>query len=156
MEHYELLYIIKESYPDNEIPSVHERVRALIQKVGGALTKEEPLGRKRLAYPIKRQQHGFYYLTELNIEEKETPTLDRQLRLHEDILRHILLRKKVKTEEALEKERKLQERISRRRSEERRLAEGATTEKPIETAIPVTAEELDKKLEEILEKPDSV
>ena len=131
-------------------------MRAVIEKAGGEITKEEPLGRKRLAYPIKRNAHGFYYLLEVNVEKKNTPTLDRQLLQHEDLLRHVLLKKKVKSAEMLEKERKLQERISRRRTEERRLQETAVAEKPREAVAPVSAEELDKKLEEILEKPSQM
>lgn len=58
----------------------------------GKVTKEDLWGNKDLAYPIKRQTKGYYVHYEISADPKNAKTLDKSLRLEEDVLRYLLVR----------------------------------------------------------------
>lgn len=69
-----------------------ERVTRWITAAGGEVLETSPWGRRRLAYPIQKQVEGFYVLQRLRIPPNAVSDLDRNLRLSEDILRHLIVR----------------------------------------------------------------
>jgi small subunit ribosomal protein S6 len=52
----------------------------------------EPWGRRRLAYPIGAFRDGFYIVTRFKMPPEESDTLERNLRLNESVLRHLVVR----------------------------------------------------------------
>jgi small subunit ribosomal protein S6 len=52
----------------------------------------EPWGRRRLAYSIKGFRDGLYVLTRFKMPPTEADALDRNLRLTESVIRHLLIR----------------------------------------------------------------
>ncbi|OGZ34726.1 MAG: 30S ribosomal protein S6 [Candidatus Portnoybacteria bacterium RBG_19FT_COMBO_36_7] len=140
---YELTYIIISNFPDQEVIAQTDKVRSFINDLGGEI-KNEKLGEKRrLAYPIKKQGYGFYVTVEFNIDPEKVIELDKKIRLQSNILRHLLINK----DEIKETPR----RISIPRPPKEKIGIGARpeSETPEEK---VKIEELDKKLEEILEE----
>lgn len=57
------------------------------------ITKEDDWGQKALAYPIKKEDAGYYYMLQLEGENLPSDMEQRVLR-HENIIRHLLLRTK--------------------------------------------------------------
>lgn len=55
---------------------------------------DEEWGQKPLAYKIKQELAGFYHIMHLESEKGLNSDLDKRLRADENILRHLLLRKK--------------------------------------------------------------
>lgn len=94
MNHYELLAIVSGRYADTEIESAFEKVEELLKKTSAQLHYRQNLDRKRLAYPIKGQVYGYYFLVEFDAEASQLKKIDRELGLSQDILRHSILRKK--------------------------------------------------------------
>jgi small subunit ribosomal protein S6 len=91
MSEYELLYIIDGSKTEDESNKVTDAVNGALQKAGAKVDSEDPWGRKRLAYEINKQDHGWYVITRLSIEPAKVRELDRVLRLNQDLLRTVLL-----------------------------------------------------------------
>ena len=60
---------------------------------GGKVIKEDLWGERDLVYPIKKQTKGFYAHFEIEAEGKNAKGLDKQLKLEEDILRYLLIRR---------------------------------------------------------------
>lgn len=58
----------------------------------GKVKKEELWGLRDLAYPIKRNQKGFYAHFEIEADPKNAKGLDKILKVEEDILRYLLVR----------------------------------------------------------------
>jgi len=88
---YEMFYIIPSRYSDAEIEGIQTKVNGLAEKVGAKIIKEENLGRIRLAYPIKQTNHGIYILAYFEAETSVVAELEKQLRLAEEILRHMIV-----------------------------------------------------------------
>lgn len=97
---YELLYLIPAPLTEKDLPNVSKKVKEIIEKLGGKINKEENLGNKKLAYPIKQIYRGFYLLLNFEIGPEKLKELDQKLKLISEILRHLITKaikeKKVK------------------------------------------------------------
>ncbi len=92
MYKYELATIIAcESLSEEETQTVIGRIRELISDCHGRIIKEDLWGQKELTYPIKKQNHGFYMITQVNFEPTEVPAFEAKLRLLEGCLRYLLI-----------------------------------------------------------------
>ena len=58
----------------------------------GKVSKEDLWGNKDLAYPIKRQTKGYVAHFEISTDPKNAKTIDKTLKVEEDILRYLLVR----------------------------------------------------------------
>jgi len=65
MKHYELFYLVSGSVPETELEPLKKEVSSWISKEEGKVTKEESWGRKKLAYPINKENHGFYFFARI-------------------------------------------------------------------------------------------
>ena len=102
--HYELLYIISNKYSEDELKPIIQKVGRIIKDNGGNITKTEEWGKKRLAYPIKHFNYGYYNLVEFDIKGDKTGKINRTLQMAREILRHQTVVKKVKTPAEIKKE----------------------------------------------------
>ncbi|PIS05194.1 MAG: 30S ribosomal protein S6 [Candidatus Buchananbacteria bacterium CG10_big_fil_rev_8_21_14_0_10_42_9] len=92
--HYELLYIIPGTFAENEIDPVRSKVSDLV-KQSGKVTAETALGKKKLAYPIKHMAQGYYEIVEFDAEPTDMKKLDTNLKLYNDVLRHLIVKKEI-------------------------------------------------------------
>ncbi|MHB8086568.1 MAG: 30S ribosomal protein S6, partial [Dehalococcoidia bacterium] len=53
-----------------------------------------PWGKRRLAYPIKKQSEGNYVLEKVQIKQTALKELDASLKLTDDVLRYLFIREK--------------------------------------------------------------
>ena len=92
MRSYELVFIVNPELDEDDLTAVRERVEGLIERSSGKVTKVEPWGLRRLAYPLQKQWEGQYVLMQLDIEAQGVAELERDLGLVEPILRHLIVR----------------------------------------------------------------
>ncbi|MGQ9677549.1 MAG: 30S ribosomal protein S6 [Chloroflexota bacterium] len=92
MRDYELMFIISPRVSEEETGGVIDRVHQYIANAKGEVAKTEPLGLRRLAYPIRDFREGFYVVVHFRMDPKATTELERNLKLTEDIIRHLLVR----------------------------------------------------------------
>ncbi len=157
MKQYELLYIIASKFTDAEVEALMDKVSAMIAKHSATILRNENIGKLRLAFPIKGQRNGSYILVHFDVEPTETAELDRELRLSDDILRHMLIERTPGADvrryvlEAYQSP--LTEEGHRRRDEKPRTPSmRPSSSSAAAVVVPeMSMEELDKKLDEILE-----
>ena len=88
---YEVMFIV--SVADEEvIRSAVEVVKATIAKIGGTIDKEDEWGKRQLAYEVKHQREGYYVVIDFTAEPSEIKELDRVIKIHEEIIRHIIVK----------------------------------------------------------------
>lgn len=90
---YELVVIVSPKVQDDAVPQVAERVTKFITDLGGQVESQNIWGRRRLAYPIARFIEGNYLLTHLQIEPSASASLESNLKLNEEVIRHLLVRR---------------------------------------------------------------
>lgn len=153
--HYEIMYIVPLKATGDEPGAVQDKVRATLTAAGAKITHEDSLGKRKLAYPINHVRHGHYVVLECDLPTDKVKQINDWFRLSPDVLRAMIVDKKVKSPEQLERERALQAKLARLHAK----AEEATKVAALAPAAPaaeeqpkVNLEELDKKLEQILEE----
>ena len=95
---YEVMYIVRPLLEEEQVAALVTRVEETIAKLGGAETRSDKLGRKRLAYEIKHQREGsrdtykegYYVLTEFKSEPTAVKEIDRAFKLDDDVVRHMI------------------------------------------------------------------
>jgi len=90
---YEILYIIPSRFSETEIDGVVKQVEEVLQKHEAKLEKTENLGKIKLAYPIKKERYGTYILAYATMEPDAILKIDTDLRLKDEVLRHILVKR---------------------------------------------------------------
>ena len=88
---YELMYIVRPTVGDEQFPATTERVDALVTGLGGEVREKQPWGKRRLAYPIEKHEDGYYVVAKLRLDPGRTTALEEQLRIADDVIRHILI-----------------------------------------------------------------
>jgi small subunit ribosomal protein S6 len=89
---YELIFIVHPELDADDLTAVLERVTGLIERNSGKVSRVEPWGLRRLAYPIEKQWEGQYVLMELELEPQGMAGLERDLGLVEPLMRHLIVR----------------------------------------------------------------
>ena len=72
---------------------VTKKVQAVITDNKGSVKNVNFWGKKRLAYEIDTYNDGFYVLITFKDDKKAVRELDRVLKITEDIIRHMIIRK---------------------------------------------------------------
>ena len=91
MREYELLLIIDPNLDDTETESLIERVKSNIESNGGEALKVDPWGKKPLAFPIKKNNDGYFVLFIFRSEPAFIPQLSASFRVIESIIRHMVV-----------------------------------------------------------------
>jgi small subunit ribosomal protein S6 len=92
MREYELMYIVRPTVSEEQFPSITERVGTMIGNLGGEVAEVNPWGKRRLAYPIENHEDGYYVVSKIKMEPGRTRELEQQLRIYDEVIRHILVR----------------------------------------------------------------
>ncbi|MFK5583161.1 MULTISPECIES: 30S ribosomal protein S6 [unclassified Serinicoccus] len=95
MRQYELMIILDPETDERTLQPTLEKMLAVVGKDGGTVDNLDLVGRRRLAYEIKKQAEGIYAVVQMTVEPATAQELDRQLGLNESVLRTKLLRRDV-------------------------------------------------------------
>ena len=85
MMKYELTFLLNE---ESEL----KNIKKLITDASGSILKEEPWGKKALAYPINKNHEAQFYNYKLELDHKTISELKRKLNFNEKLLRYLLLK----------------------------------------------------------------
>jgi len=88
---YETLFIIKAELSDEDIKKAVDGVTGIAEADGGSIISLDLWGKKRLAYPIKKQRYGFYALLRFSAAPTTPENLNRHYRFNEDILKGMVV-----------------------------------------------------------------
>ncbi|MCY4193484.1 MAG: 30S ribosomal protein S6 [bacterium] len=89
---YELMIILSAGVEEPDVGARIEQVSENIEAHGGEVKTEDRWGKRRFAYEINHQHEGYYLVLEFVTEAREMATLERLLRLADDVIRHKLIR----------------------------------------------------------------
>lgn len=89
---YELVYIIRSEADEENCEATVESVSRFITGKGGVVSEVERWGKRRLAYPIKQFGEGTYVLTRFQMQPEYNKELETNLRISEDVIRHLLVK----------------------------------------------------------------
>ena len=92
MPTYETLFITPPTLSDEEERETVALMAAIVTDAGGSFTVNDRMGRRRLAYPIKKFEDGVYtrFLYDCDIETPKE--LERRIRISDNVLRSLTVR----------------------------------------------------------------
>jgi len=86
---YETVFILHPQVDDAGIEKEIEAIQQTIAAGQGEVTGVHKWGRRKLAYPIRKVNEGFYTLIRFKGEPPLLQELDRRFKLNESVLRHL-------------------------------------------------------------------
>lgn len=162
MKHYELMSIFPGTLTEEELAPLVGSVEQTITDVGGGKIQQETLGKSRLAYPMKHIRYGYFYFFRFEAEPEQAHVLSQKMRLLNTVLRSLIQIYNPEKQAQAEEQRK-----KMAAAQLQQITQTAETEEKVETQAPaapetapektekhesVSIEEIDKKLDEILDE----
>ena len=90
MRTYEIVLIFHPDLDETALNDALEKVKGWITAAGGVIAKVDAWGKRRLAYVIRKQRDGQYFLVTAEVPPAFTAELDRNLRFHEPVIRYMI------------------------------------------------------------------
>ena len=89
---YELVYILSPEMSDEVLETRVNAITQFITGREGVVDAVDKWGKKKLAYPIKHFLEGNYVLTRFKMNPARCKELEANLRISEDVVRHLLIK----------------------------------------------------------------
>lgn len=92
MRHYEMMVILSDTLDDEGAGELVEWVQELITDGGGTVNQTDFWGRRPFAYEIDHRSSGFYAVFDLDLPPESREEVERQLKIHDDVVRFKTIR----------------------------------------------------------------
>ncbi len=92
MNTYETVVVINAHQSEDTLEGVVNKIKTIITDNKGNILDINRWGKRRLAYEIKKRQHGYYISFIFEVEQKDFPSvLKRFFKFNEEILRYLVI-----------------------------------------------------------------
>jgi small subunit ribosomal protein S6 len=89
---YEHVYLARQDVTAQQVETLTDQMKSVIQAGGGTVAKVEYWGVKSLAYRIKKNRKAHFTLMNISAPAAAVAEMERQLGLNEDVLRVLTIR----------------------------------------------------------------
>jgi small subunit ribosomal protein S6 len=89
---YEVMYIVRPDLPEEETDRVISTVESNATTAGITVKNVERMGKRRLAYKVRKFQDGLYVLLTVEGPGSALAELERRLRVTEPVIKYISVR----------------------------------------------------------------
>ena len=100
MRNYENLVIVKPTFTAEEIQSSIKAIEEVITSNGGEIAATTAMGMRKLAYPIEKNERGYYHVIYSTIAPSAITEIERRFRINEDLLRFVTIKYDTNREKA--------------------------------------------------------
>ena len=92
MNNYETLFVIKPTLTDEETVAQVAKVTAVLEKEGAEILTINNMGMRKLAYPVEKNERGFYAIIYFKAAGTVIHELERNLKINEDVIKFLTVR----------------------------------------------------------------
>lgn len=92
MRNYENLVIVKPTFTAEEIQASVKAIEEVITSNGGEIAATNAMGMRKLAYPIEKNERGYYHVIYYTIAPAAIAEIERRFRINEDLLRFVTIK----------------------------------------------------------------
>ncbi len=92
MTNYEIMFIVKTTMESDKIKGTIDAMKKIITDGKGKIVDTKDMGERKLAYPIKKELTGYYYVLKLEASKEVIAEFDRRASIDENILRHLIIK----------------------------------------------------------------
>lgn len=110
MRLYDIVVLVTPDLADDDAAKVAGEYRKILVDGGATVVKEEPWGKRRLAFPILRKREAHYTYWQVQSEPAAVAEAERRMGLSDQVLRHLAVR----VDEDLKRQAKMTERLRKK------------------------------------------
>jgi small subunit ribosomal protein S6 len=88
LREYEIVYVLAPNADNTEAERINAKVSEVVASFSGKLTKLDNWGRRKLAYPIKRNTRGIFVYAKYVAKPGVVAEIERNLRIADSVLRY--------------------------------------------------------------------
>ena len=89
---YELMFIVRPDMTDEDLDKLISTLQSVVPATGGNVVKVEKMGKRRLAYTVRRFHDGIYVLMVVEGGGPAIHELERRLRVTEPVIKFLTVR----------------------------------------------------------------
>lgn len=89
---YEIMFIVRPDVEEAELDKLIETFSGYVTTGGGTVKTTEKMGRRRLAYTVKKFNDGFYVLLIVEAPASLVSEIERRLRVSEPVIKFLTVR----------------------------------------------------------------
>jgi len=105
LRRYETIFIVRSDLPDDVLDELIERFGGIITGMKGIVVAVERWGKRKLAYPIKKEIKGYYILMDFVGDNTVVTELEKKMKFDDNILKYLSTKKAKKVDlKEIEKE----------------------------------------------------
>ncbi len=90
LQQYELLAILPGTLTEEEAKNGQQIIKDVLAQYQGVDVTEKTMGKNRLSYPMKHIRYGYFYFFTCRLDTTQVGLVDKKLRLLPNILRFVL------------------------------------------------------------------
>jgi len=88
---YECMFLLDTNKVAGDVPAAAQQLHAILERNQAEVLASRPWDERRLAYPVRGQKKGLYYLVYFRTEGKNLVNIERDFALNETILRLLVI-----------------------------------------------------------------
>jgi small subunit ribosomal protein S6 len=92
MRKYENLVIVKPTLTAEEIQASVKAIEEVITSNGGEIATTDSMGMRKLAYPIEKNERGYFHVIYYTIAPSAITEIERRFRINEELLRFVTIK----------------------------------------------------------------
>jgi small subunit ribosomal protein S6 len=110
MRLYDIVVLVTPDLADDDAAKVAGEYKKILVDGGATVVKEEPWGKRRLAFPIGRKREAHYVYWQVQAAPAAVAEAERRMGLSDQVLRHLAVR----VDEELKRSAKMAERLRKK------------------------------------------
>ena len=92
MNKYEIMFIVRADIDEKTVKDTEKAFEKILTDMKSKIVNTKDMGQRKLAYPIKDQVRGFYYIWNVEASSEAVKEFDRKAKIDNNILRHLIIR----------------------------------------------------------------
>ena len=92
MNKYEMMFIVKATMEEANVKAVADNIKKLAESLSAEIDSFKEMGEKKLAYPIKKEISGYYFVMTMTASKDAVKEIDRKASIDENIIRHLIIK----------------------------------------------------------------
>lgn len=92
MNKYEIMFIVRADIDEKTVKDTEKAFEKVLVNMKSKIVDTKDMGQRKLAYPIKDQVRGFYFVLNVEATSEAVKEFDRKAKIDNNILRHLVIR----------------------------------------------------------------
>lgn len=93
MQRYEVVAIVRADLNEDDITALIERIQTIVTERKGVIAQVDKWGKRHLAYEIKKQKDGYYFLMDFAGDGSVVSEIERNYKIDDRVLKFMTVKK---------------------------------------------------------------